>query len=182
MVLAGRGVDEATQCLAQGVIFLGDAISGELWFSGCDVGTFSRLARQDAGRNSHRSCTCRNRFDHHRVAADLGTITHFKSAQYFGTCTHHHIFPQSGVALGAFIERCSTQGHALVNGASVTDFCGLSHHHAHGMVKKDTVADFGSGVNLNTGEKARNVGNKTTQPLKAMDPARMRHSVKDHGM
>jgi hypothetical protein len=70
----------------------------------------------------------------------------------------------------------------LVNGASVTDLCRLSHHHAHGMVKKDTVADFGARVNFNSSERARNVRNKATQPLKAMDPARVRHPVKDHGM
>ncbi len=84
--------------------------------------------------------------------------------------------------LSAFVERCAAQGHALVNGASVANLCRLAHHHAHGMVKKDTVAYFGAGVNFDTSQCTGNVRDKATQPFKAMGPTRMRHPMKNHRM
>jgi hypothetical protein len=86
------------------------------------------------------------------------------------------------MSLSAFVERCATQGHALVNSASVANLCRLTHHYAHGVVKKDTVAYFGTGVNFNTSQRAGDVRDKATQPFKAMGPTRMRHPVKNHRM
>ena len=96
-------------------------------------------------------CACWYGFNHHRVAAYLGIVTHHKAAQYFGTGTHHDVFTQSWVALCAFVERCAAQGHALVNGATVANLGSLTHHHAHGMVEKNTFTHDRCRVNFNAG-------------------------------
>jgi hypothetical protein len=50
------------------------------------------------------------------------------------------------------------------------------------VVKKDTVAYFGAGVNFDTSQCTGNVRDKATQPFKAMGPTRMRHPMKNHRM
>jgi hypothetical protein len=111
------------------------------------------------------------------VAANLGPVADFKAAQHLGTRAHHHVLAERGMAFGAFVERCSAQGHALVDGAAVADFSGLAHHHAHGVVKKHLLTDLGTGVNLNAGKPARDVRDEAPQPLEAMVPAPMRPAV-----
>ena len=56
--------------------------------------------------------------------------------------------------LGALVERGAAQRDALVNRAAVADLGRLAHHHAHGMVKKHTVADFGARMDFNAGDAA----------------------------
>ena len=84
---------------------MGDAVGTECGLGAGHVGALARFALDDARGNTDRRGTCGNGFDHHRVAADLGAVAHLKAAQNFGPGANDHVFAQSGVALGPFVER-----------------------------------------------------------------------------
>ena len=86
------------------------------------------------------------------------------------------------MAFGAFVERGAAQCHALVDGATVANFCRLAHHHAHRVIEKHALANLGTRVNLNTREKACDVRHKAAQPFEPVIPKPMGTAVKHQCM
>lgn len=52
----------------------------------------------------------------------------------------------AGILAGA------AQGNAVVDGAVITDFCRFAEHDAHTVVNEQSVADLGTGVDLDAGQ------------------------------
>ena len=75
------------------------------------------------------------------------------------------------MALGAFVQRGSPQGHSLVNRAPVANLGRLAHHHAHGVVEKHPLANARSRVDFNAGQPARHMRDEASQPMQAQVPA-----------
>ena len=86
------------------------------------------------------------------------------------------------MALGALVKRRAAEGHALVDRATVTDFGCFAHHNAHRVVKENARANLGTRMNLDARQKARQMRDKTAQPLKAVGPAPVGASMQDEGM
>jgi hypothetical protein len=105
-----------------------------------------------------------------------------ESTQDFGTRTNHHILTQSRMSFFAFVQRCTTQSDAVIDGATIANFGSLANHNAHAMVKKYAFAQLGAWVNFNTSYPTRKVGNETSQPFEPSTPASMSPSVKHHCM
>ena len=136
----------------------------------------------DARRVAHRRGAGRHGFDDHRVRADARTVPDREAAQHLRARAHHHIAAQRRVPLGAFVKRGTAQRDALVNRAAVADLGRLAHHHAHGVVKKHTVADLGARMDFNAGDAAREVRDKAPQPLEPVRPAPVGAAMQDERM
>ena len=176
MLLRRGGVDQPAHRQAQRIVFLGHAVGGELGVGG-GVRTRSFARRNDARRNTHRRRTGRYRFDHHGIAAYLGAIPHLEATQNLGAGTYHDIAAQCGVALGTLVERGSAQRDTLIDGAAVTNFGGLAHHHPHRVVKENPLANLCTRVNFNAGQETPDVRYKTTEPFEIVGPEPMRPAV-----
>ena len=115
-----------------------------------------RMANHPARDTDHRR-PFRHFLGNHRIGADLGILVHRKRPQHLGSRTNHHTVFQGRVAL-ALAPAGATQGNAVIQGHVITDFCGFTDHHTHAVIDKETTANFGTGVNFNTGEPARKRG------------------------
>src|SRR5690606_12275963 len=73
----------------------------------------------------------------------------------------------------AFLPAGAAQRYAVVERAVVADFGGLADHHAHAMVDEEAPADAGAGMDLDTGEPARDCGKEARRPAQAMPPQPM---------
>ena len=111
------------------------------------------------------------------LRADARAIADGEAAQHLGAGADDHAAAQRGVALGALVQRGAAQRHALVDGAVVADLGGLADDHAHAVVDEHAPADGGAGMDLDAGEKARQVRDEAPQPAQAAPPAGMRPAV-----
>ena len=93
---------------------------------------------------------------HNGVASDAYVVTNMDIAQNLGTRSHGDIVAKRGVALAALVARAS-QGDALVQDAVVADNGRLAYHDAHGMIDEETPPKLSGGMNLDAGEKPRDL-------------------------
>ena len=93
---------------------------------------------------------------HNGVASDAYVVTNMDIAQNLGPRSHGDIVAKRGVALAALVARAS-QGDALVQDAVVADNGRLAYHDAHGMIDEETPPKLSGGMNLDAGEKPRDL-------------------------
>jgi hypothetical protein len=84
--------------------------------------------------------------------------------------------------LRALVERGPAQGHTLVDRAVVADLRRLADHDAHAVVDEDAPADRRAGVDLDAGEKPRQMRDESPEPTQTVYPAPMRTPVQDERM
>ena len=90
--MGGSAIYQPAQGLADRVVIIGYSVGAELGLRARHIGAFADLALQNARRNTHGCGPGGHGLDDDRVAADLGAIAHFKSAQHFGTGADDHVF------------------------------------------------------------------------------------------
>ena len=71
------------------------------------------------------------------------------------------------------VQRRAAQGHALVDGAIITDVRRLTDHHTHAVVDKNSPAHDRAGMNFDTGEEARELRNPAAGPFEIGQPEPM---------
>ena len=86
------------------------------------------------------------------------------------------------MTLLAFVQGCTAQSHAVINGATIANFSCFTNHNAHAVVEENTFAQLGPRMNFDARHPARKVGNETSQPFEPSTPARMSPAVKHHRM
>src|SRR5664279_222744 len=91
----------------------------------------------------------------------------------------------------AGIERGSAQGDALVDGDIVTNLGGFPDDHTHAVINEEAAAESGTGMNLDTRHKARDLrectGKKEPAMLpqsvvNAIPPNRMQTGIEQHNL
>ena len=70
----------------------------------------------------------------------------------------------------------------MVNGAVIANFRRLANNHAHAVVNKQIIADFGAGVDFNTGKMAAELRNEPCQRKPAVTVKKMGRPVPEQGM
>ena len=83
------------------------------------------------------------------------------------------------MALGAGHQRGAAERYARVDGAVVADHGRFADHDAKAVVDEDPAADDRTGMDLDAGDDARDIGEKAAEPLQVEAPARMRPAVHD---
>src|SRR6266571_1992749 len=136
----------------------------------------------DAPGNSHYSCARGNFLDDHCVGPDASAIADGKSAQDLRSGSDHDTAAQGGMALGAAIKGGAAERYALVDGAAVTDLCGLADDDAHAVVDEDATADLRPGMDLDARQPAAELGDEPPQPAQTAAPEPVRHLVDVDGV
>jgi hypothetical protein len=67
----------------------------------------------------------------------------------------------------------------MIERAVITDFGGFPDHHAHAMIDKKALADFGTRVDFDTRQPAGKMREKTRQPFQAEAPQPVVDAVHD---
>jgi hypothetical protein len=70
----------------------------------------------------------------------------------------------------ALVPGRAAQGDAVIQRAFVLDHRRLADHHAHAVVDEHAAADRRSRMDLDAGNPAREMGQRTRQPAHAMHP------------
>jgi hypothetical protein len=70
----------------------------------------------------------------------------------------------------------------VIQGALVLDDGGLADHHAHAMVNEDAAPDRRPRMNLDAGNPAREMGQRTRHPAQTGGPQPVRNPVQGKGM
>ena len=122
----------------------------DLIHAGGKIHPFPRDAYHPGG-HSYGSGLRRNFAQHHGICRDTGAIPHLEGPQYFGARRYHYIIPQGGVPL-SLVFAGAPQGDSVVEQAVIPHFRSLANDNPHAVVDDKPLSDFGSGVNLNTGD------------------------------
>src|SRR5207247_8268994 len=77
--------------------------------------------------------------------------------------------PERRVAL-ALVPRGPAEGHAVVQGAVVSQFRSLADHDSHAVVDEHAPSHFCPGMNLDAGEKTRDVRHEAREPAQLYAP------------
>src|SRR5262245_26985963 len=109
---------------------------------------------------------------HHRVgryiadddgaSADAAVLTDGEGAEYSRTGAHHHVITQSGMALLP-LEAGPAECDPLQQRHILAHLGRLSDHHAHAMIDEDSPAQPGRRMDLDAGERARDVRGEAGQ-------------------
>src|SRR5215217_1585175 len=83
--------------------------------------------------------------------------------------------------LAALLSR-PTQRDSLVHRDVITDRGGLTNDDAHTMVDEDTLADSGSGVNLDPGDRSIQLGQQAGGKKETCAPQPVRYAVQRDGV
>ncbi len=142
---------------------------------------FLAFGNHHATRNANYGTVGRHLFDDDRIRADLATRTHGKRPQHLCAGTDNDIIPQSGMAFFLRPGR-PTKGHAVIKGAVFADFGGFADHNSHAVIDKKTLADTGSRMNLDAGQKAADMRNKAAEEIELSRPQCMSQPIKQQGM
>jgi hypothetical protein len=81
-----------------------------------------------------------------------------------------------------FVKRTPTQGHALIQGDIIANFCRLANDHTGAMVNEKSASDNRTRVNFDTGKPTRNVTHKTRWPSDFSNPQSVVEAVKHNGV
>src|SRR6185503_6327707 len=82
----------------------------------------------------------------------------------------------------ALVARGAAECHAVIQGAVVTDFRGLSDHHTHAVIDEEAPADLCAGMDFYTGQTAADVRDEPGEPVKAAAPEPVRQPMHEHGV
>jgi len=91
------------------------------------------------------------------IRTNSGAFPDDDRSKYLGTGSDGDIILDGGVALGLG-EDLPTEGDSVIEHNPFANFCGLSDDYAHAMVYKEAAADSCPRVNLDSGEKAVELG------------------------
>ena len=133
------------------------------------------------GRDANGGGVRRDLAEDHGVGGDARVVVDGEGAQHLGAGADHHVVSDGGMALSLILSR-SAQCHALIEQAVVPNLRGLTDDNAHAVVNDQTVADGGSGVDLDAGFPAGVLGNAAGQEIAAMAIQPVCDTVIDHGM
>jgi len=120
-------------------------------------------------RDSHHCGVRRDVGHYHGAGADAGIVAHIDSADDLGAGADHYVAAQSRVALDALATGPS-QGYPLVEGAVIADLGRLADDHAGPVVDEEAIADAGSGMDLDAGDGAAQVGDDPRREVEAPVP------------
>jgi hypothetical protein len=76
----------------------------------------------------------------------------------------------------------SAKNHPLVHEDIIPNLSCLSDDHSSTVVNKELPADFGSGVDFNTGQETANLGKEASQKAELVPPEKMSRAMKPQGM
>ena len=76
--------------------------------------------------------------------------------------SNHHMISEGRMTFATFLA-CPTERHALKQGDMVADLRRLSDDHAHAVVDEKSLADLGRGVDLDTGQPAGYLGDRSRE-------------------
>src|SRR5690606_7379446 len=136
----------------------------------------SLVANNDPTGNAHHGGTFGYRLGYHRIGTDLGIPAHGERPQYLGAGSHYHAVLQRRMAL-ALVPAGAAQGHALVQSHVIADLGGFPYHYAHAVVDEETPPHLCSGVDLDTGQPAAQVGQHARQQAGVAQPEPMCETV-----
>ena len=111
----------------------------------------------------------RHVIDDDRIGANACAIAHDNGAQHLGTSADGDAASQGRMPLIPARTR-NTQRHLMIKIAVIADFGGLADDDAHAVVEHDAPAKSRRGMDLDTGEKAREVRHAPAQEIKSMGP------------
>ena len=129
--------------------------------------------------NHHR--LRRNILNNHRVCADPAVAADGDIPEDLCARPNNHTALQGGVALDLF-EAGAAEGDPVVEGHVVANNRCLTNHNPHAVVNEKAPAKVGSGMNLNSGDKASDLRAKACKPLKPVLPKPMFRAVSPNGM
>ena len=112
----------------------------------------NRLTRyaNDARRNAHGGRVGGDFVEHYRAGGDTGVVPDRERAEHLCAGADQHIAADGGVALARVLAGAA-EGHALIDGAAVSDFRRFSDDHAHTVINQHTAPDLGGGMDFNAG-------------------------------
>ena len=120
---------------------------------------FSAAGINDLCRNADCGCTLGNGIENHRTGGDFGVVADRERTENLGTGADHHARTDGRMAF-AYIFARSAERYTLIDGTVVADLGGFADNNAHAVVDEQAAADFGTRMNLNTREKAAELGDK----------------------
>ena len=112
--------------------------------------------------DAYHSGIGRDFFQHYAASTDLGSFSHRKRTQDFGTAGHHHIVSDGGVPLPFFFSGAA-QGHSLVKGNIIADDGGFPDDNAGTMIDEESFPDLSTGMDLDTSQEPGQSGNEPSR-------------------
>ncbi len=134
------------------------------------------LVEDDPRRDPQRGRACRDVLHDHRVRADFRALADDDGPEQLRPRADDDSLLERRVPL-ALVPRGPAQGHPVVQGAVVSQFRGLADHHSHSVVDKYAPSHFCAGMNLDAGEKARDVRYEPREPAQLHPPQPVRQSM-----
>ncbi len=139
------------------------------------------IAPDDTARNPDDGAVRRNIFIDDRIGPNLAVITDGDRAEYFCAHADQHPISERGMAFGALDAR-SPQGDLVVEQDVVADDGGLSDDDAHAVIDKEAAAYRGTGMDLDPGKKAADLGDSPREQAKPPQPEPVCHPVRPERM
>src|SRR6267378_2847137 len=171
-------IEQALHRLGQWVILrLGShGVGGESQFRRLLLAGLILLVENDPRRGSHRGRAGGNVFHDHGVRTDFRALSDDDGPEHLRPRTDDDPLPERRVAL-AFVPRSPAERHAVVQSAVVAQLCGLADHHPHAVVDEHAAADFRARMNLDAGEKTRDVRHEAGEPAHPNAPQPVRQAM-----
>src|SRR5579872_4587085 len=111
----------------------------------------------DAAGNSDYGGIIGDGVDDHRSSADFDVVADDDVAEHLGSGADDDAVAEGGMAL-AFFAAGAAERDALIEQNVVPDFGGLADYDARTVVDEETAADGSAGMDLDSGEKAAELG------------------------
>src|SRR6266853_631084 len=171
-------IEQALDRLGQWVILrLGShGVGGESQLRRLLLAGLILLVENDPRRGPHRGRAGGDVFHDHGVRTDFRTLPDDDGPEHLRPRADDDPLPERRVAL-ALVPRCPAQRHAVVQGAIVPQFRGLADHHPHAVVDEHAAADFRARMNLDAGEKTRDVRHEAGEPAHPDAPQPVRQAM-----
>src|SRR5579872_3132782 len=118
---------------------------------------------------------------HDRACAHAAVIANRYVAQQLGSRSHCDVIAKGRMSL-ALLFSGSTQRYSLIQRDIVPNDGGLADHGAHAVIDKEASSNLSAGMNLNAGEKARDLRSESRQKTHAMNPQPVAQMVSPHSM
>ena len=116
------------------------------------------MAEDDVPRHPHDSGIGGHIAQHNRAGTDAAVFAYDDRAQNLCAGANYNLVAQCGMAFAGFLAG-TAQRHPLEQRNVVTDARSFADHHPHTMVDKKTSANDRAGMDLDSGDPARELRN-----------------------
>src|SRR5208282_3209870 len=114
------------------------------------------VAEDDVAGNTDDGGILRDISQHDGTSANPAVPAHGDIAENLGTAADHDVFFDGGMTFAVLLASAA-ESDALIQGHVVTDDGGLADDHAETMINEEPSADFGAGMDFDSGEEARHL-------------------------